>query len=180
MWHLKGVLESANQLSIFPVTLWIHGILRAIAIHARYRLRIWRVFRKSVGVCLMRTILLSALRTTAGTLLSVAAAFAVALLVAGRSSAAFVPLVFAVVLIALSSRFGALMSVVGSLFAALIFASYPTHRPHVADAAGRGSIVWMILVAVAGSYLLFPSPHISQVNRDAAPRTDSPPSRQQH
>jgi len=46
------------------------------------------------------------------------------MLTAGSSARAFVPLVFALVLIALASRYGAGVSLAGSVVAALIFAYF--------------------------------------------------------
>jgi hypothetical protein len=122
----------------------------------------------------MKPYFFSALRTTVGTLFSVAAALGLAYFFSARPGTNFVPLAFAVVLIFLAWRFGAAVSLIGSLLAAFIFARFPAHRFHVADSAGSNSLVWMILLAVAGSYLLFPPQrHINETatHADPEPRT---------
>jgi K+-sensing histidine kinase KdpD len=71
----------------------------------------------------------------------------------------FVPLGFVVVLLALAARFGVMVSVLGSLLAALVFAQRlyaPTGSVGVEQLAARENLAWMILAAVALSYLLFP------------------------
>lgn len=70
------------------------------------------------------------------------------------------PFVFTAVLVLLSSRFGAMVSVVGSLLAALIFSQIlfsPLHSVRVDNEAERATLAWMILLSVSASYLLFPS-----------------------
>lgn len=99
------------------------------------------------------------LRTTTGILISVVCAIGVAMLTSGSSARAFVPLVFALVLIGLASRYGAAVSLAGSLLAAMIFA-YVAYAPlgslQVESSSARANLVWMVLIAVVGSYLLFP------------------------
>jgi K+-sensing histidine kinase KdpD len=73
----------------------------------------------------------------------------------------FVPLGFAVLLIALAGRFGPLVSVLGSIMAALIFAWFlyvPLGSVRVNESSARANLGWMILAAVAVSNLLFPPP----------------------
>jgi K+-sensing histidine kinase KdpD len=100
----------------------------------------------------------SALRTVEGAVISVLIAAIVARLFAHSLIAAVVPFAFAGVLILLSWRFGALVSVVGSLMAVLIFADflYSPRGLHVESEVARANLAWMVLLAVAGSYLLFP------------------------
>jgi K+-sensing histidine kinase KdpD len=71
-----------------------------------------------------------------------------------------VPFLFAAVLVLLASRFGAMVSVLGSFVAAMIFALMlfsPMHSLHVENEAERATLAWMILLAVSASYLLFPT-----------------------
>ncbi|HYE24581.1 MAG TPA: DUF4118 domain-containing protein [Clostridia bacterium] len=99
------------------------------------------------------------LRTTTGVLISAVCAIGAAMLTAGSSARAFVPLVFALVLIALASRYGAGVSLAGSVVAALIFAYFayaPLGSVRVESSSARANLVWMVLIAVVGSYLLFP------------------------
>lgn len=99
------------------------------------------------------------LRAVFGLVLAVAAAFVVALLFSHSHIRMFVPLGFVFVLIVLAARFGLIVSVLGSLVTAIVFA-YRLYPPlgaiNVEQAAARQSLGWMILAAVALSFLLFP------------------------
>jgi len=100
-----------------------------------------------------------ALRTLAGLSLASATAFLVAGLFAHSTLRLFVPLGFVFVLIMLAARFGLMVSVLGSLVAAVIFAHrlyLPLDGAATQQAAVRESLGWMILAAVVLSYLLFP------------------------
>jgi len=71
----------------------------------------------------------------------------------------FVPLGFVVVLVALASRFGSIVSVVGAVLSAMVFAYLlfpPLFNLRVEDPAARENLSWMVLSAIAFSYLLFP------------------------
>lgn len=74
-------------------------------------------------------------------------------------SARYVPLGFIVVLLLIGARFGALVSILGAIVAALIFA-YSLYPPlgsfHVADDSARESLLWMLLCALVVPSLLFP------------------------
>jgi K+-sensing histidine kinase KdpD len=70
-----------------------------------------------------------------------------------------VPLGFAAVLIALASRFGSIVSIVGAVLSAMVFAYFlfpPLFSLRVEDPAAREYLAWMVLSAIALSYLLFP------------------------
>jgi K+-sensing histidine kinase KdpD len=110
-------------------------------------------------VASLRSKVVSALRTLTGLFLSLAAAFILAGLFAHSNFRLLVPFGFVFVLIVLAARFGLIVSVLGSLLAAIVFAHRlypPLGSIHVAQAAARESLGWMILAAVALSYLLFP------------------------
>ena len=88
--------------------------------------------------------------------LSAAAGLACAMF-AGRPSRTLVPLVFAVLAVAVSMRIGALAGIAGSLIGAALFASFlfpPIGRLHVEEAAARTELGWMLLAGVSLSYLL--------------------------
>jgi len=70
-----------------------------------------------------------------------------------------VPLGFVAVLIALASRFGSIVSIVGAVLSAMAFAYFlfpPLFSLRVEDPAARENLAWMVLSAIALSYLLFP------------------------
>jgi K+-sensing histidine kinase KdpD len=99
------------------------------------------------------------LRTLTGLFLTLAAALIAAGLFSHSSFRLFVPFGFVFILIVLAARFGLIVSVLGSLVAAIVFA-YRLYPPlgslHAEQATARESLAWMILAAVALSYLLFP------------------------
>ena len=108
----------------------------------------------------MKTKLLYTLQSTLGIAVSAVCAIAVALVFSKTHWKMMAPFLFAVVLVGLASRFGAMVSVVGSMLAALIFALLlfsPVHSLHVENEAERATLAWMILLSVSASYLLFPS-----------------------
>lgn len=108
----------------------------------------------------MKPKLLSTLQSTLGIAVSAVCAVAVALIFSRTQWKLAAPFLFAAVLVLLASRFGAMVSVVGSLLAAVIFAFFlfsPARSLHVENQAERATLAWMILLAVSASYLLYPS-----------------------
>jgi K+-sensing histidine kinase KdpD len=108
----------------------------------------------------MKTKWLYALQSTLGIAVSAICAIAVALIFSRTHWKLAAPFLFTALLVLLASRFGAAVSVVGSLLAAIIFASLlfsPIHSIHVENESERATLAWMILVSVSASYLLFPS-----------------------
>lgn len=109
----------------------------------------------------MKPKLLYTLQSTIGVAVSALCAVAMALVFSKLHWKMAAPFLFAAVLVLLASRFGAMVSVVGSLLAAMIFTvllfSSPMHSLHVENEGERATLAWMILLAVSASYLLFPS-----------------------
>jgi K+-sensing histidine kinase KdpD len=108
----------------------------------------------------MKTKLLYTLQSTIGVAVSALCAIGVALIFSRTHWKLAAPFLFAAVLVLLASRFGAMVSVVGSLIAAMIFALLlfsPAHSLHIEDESERATLAWMILLSVSASYLLFPS-----------------------
>jgi len=100
-------------------------------------------------------------RPVAGVLLCVAAALLTAIF-APRPLRVFVPFAFVVVIVFLSARYGHLVSIFGSLSAALVFAYFfsPSGRFMVDSPVERSGLGWMLLGSVVISYLLWPpEPH---------------------
>jgi K+-sensing histidine kinase KdpD len=94
-----------------------------------------------------------------GTLLSAVFASVLTLLFYRSTWRGFLPLAFVVVLVLLSRKFGVGVSLTGSLIAAIIFAAFlfpPLGSTRVENEQARASLGWMILCAVAVSYLLYP------------------------
>jgi len=108
----------------------------------------------------MKTKMIYTLQSTLGVVVSAISAIAVALVFSRTPWKLAAPFLFAAVLVLLASRFGAMVSVVGSLLAALIFELIlfsPSHSVHVVSENERATLAWMILLSVSASYLLFPS-----------------------
>src|SRR5215467_3671030 len=83
-----------------------------------------------------------------GAVLSGLAAIGVTAVAAGRSWQNLVPLVFIVVLLLVAGIFGSRAGILGTVLAALIFASFlfsPTGSLSVASAAARSNLGWMLL-----------------------------------
>ena len=101
------------------------------------------------------------LSTSIGLAICAAAAGVASRLFANSEWRTLVPWIFVIVLVALAAIYGTAVGVIGSVVAALIFA-YWLYAPvglHVADAAARSSLAWMIVGGVALSYLLAPGFH---------------------
>ena len=98
-------------------------------------------------------------RPITGALLSLMAALVTAKVFSHSQLRVFVPLGFVVVLVALSSRYGTIVSVVGAVLSAMVFAYFlfpPLFSLRVSEAPARDNLAWMVLSAIAFSYLLFP------------------------
>ncbi len=97
-------------------------------------------------------------RTLSGILLSVLSAFVIVRMCNDPALSLLVPLFFIPLLVLLSSRFGTMVSVVGSVLAALIFAWQlypPIGSIHVESEVARTRLGLMIVLSVVGSFLLF-------------------------
>jgi uncharacterized protein DUF4118 len=122
----------------------------------------------SWGLILVKPRLTSALSSCLGVLISTVCAVVLAKLFAGTSWKMEAPLLFAVALVILASRFGAVISVAGSLLAAAIFAYMlysPEHSLTVASDSERSTLAWMVLVSISISYLLYPTSNGNGRNR---------------
>ena len=98
-------------------------------------------------------------RSMTGTLLGLIAALVAAKVFSHSQFRVLVPLGFVAVLVVLASRFGPIVSVVGAVLSAMVFAYFlfpPLFSLRVAEASARENLSWMVLSAIAISYLLFP------------------------
>jgi K+-sensing histidine kinase KdpD len=135
---------------IFTTKLWIHEILP-----------VSNAFIFPTTYDHMRTKLLCTLQSTIGIAVSALCAILVALVFSKTHWKMVAPFLFAGVLVMLASRFGAMVSVVGSLLGTMIFALLlfsPIHKLQVENETERATLAWMILLSVSASYLLFPTP----------------------
>jgi K+-sensing histidine kinase KdpD len=100
------------------------------------------------------------LHSAFGIAISALCAIAVALVFSRTQWKLAAPFLFAAILVLLARRFGAIISVAGSLLASIIFSLLlfsPLHSLRVENEAERATLAWMILLSVSASYLLFPS-----------------------
>jgi K+-sensing histidine kinase KdpD len=110
----------------------------------------------------MRELLNSAIRTATGVALSAVAALLLAIFASGKSTRAMIPWIFILILIALSARFGPMVSLFGSVIAVIVFARKvyaPIGSVVIADETAKASLAWMALISVVSAYLLFPPGH---------------------
>jgi len=108
----------------------------------------------------MKKEIVRTLQSTLGVAVSAVCAVAVALIFSRTQWKMAAPFLFTAVLVLLASRFGAMVSVVGSLLAAVIFAYFlfpPIYSLRVDNETERATLAWMVLLSVSASYLLFPS-----------------------
>ncbi|MGB8129219.1 MAG: hypothetical protein WCG81_05465 [Candidatus Angelobacter sp.] len=94
-----------------------------------------------------------------GGLVCALAALALSAAANGHSWRNFAPLIFTVVLLLIAGLFGSRAGVIGTLAAALIFASFlfsPMGNIHVTDEAARGNLGWMMLIGIGFSFLFAP------------------------
>jgi K+-sensing histidine kinase KdpD len=71
-----------------------------------------------------------------------------------------VPLVFIAILLIIAAMFGVRAGVIGTVLAALVFATFlfsPGGKVPVASDAARANIGWMLLIGIAFSFLFAPS-----------------------
>jgi K+-sensing histidine kinase KdpD len=94
-----------------------------------------------------------------GGLVCALAALALSAAANGHSWRNLAPLIFTGVLLIIAGLFGSRAGVIGTLAAALIFASFlfsPTGNIHVTDDAARGNLGWMMLIGIGFSFLFAP------------------------
>ena len=101
----------------------------------------------------------SALHTTTGVLLSGAAALTLAIIGRPMPLRQWLPWIFVLVLIGVAARYGTTASLIGSVVGVVIFARRlyaPLGSIAVNDDAAKASLAWMALIAIVGSYLMYP------------------------
>ena len=98
-------------------------------------------------------------RPLVGVLLCAAVAVLVAAFTAPHPWRVFVPLGFVAIIVLLSVRYGILVSIFGSLIAAVVFAYFlfpPLGSVRVSASTDRSNLGWMLLGGIVISYLLSP------------------------
>jgi len=106
-----------------------------------------------------------------GTLVGIVFSFVAAVLTAvftyGRAWQVDVPLLFTGVLLVVALLFGTRAGVIGTLLAALVFATHlfnPVGSIHIQSSAARSNLGWMLMVGIAFSFLF--APHKSSLRRE--------------
>ena len=107
----------------------------------------------------MKPIFTSVAHVSVGVLLSAASAVSLAVAAERFGYRAWLPWVFIAILVALSARYGAMVSLLGSVVAIIVFARRvydPVGSVAIADVSAKENLAWMALIAISASYLLFP------------------------
>jgi K+-sensing histidine kinase KdpD len=97
--------------------------------------------------------------TAIGGLVCALAALALSAAANGHSWKNMAPLIFTVVLLIIAGLFGSRAGIIGTVIAAMIFASFlfnPTGNIHIADESARGNLGWMMLIGIGFSFLFAP------------------------
>jgi K+-sensing histidine kinase KdpD len=94
-----------------------------------------------------------------GGLVCALAALALSAAANGHSWKNMAPLIFTVVLLIIAGLFGSRAGIIGTVVAAMIFASFlfnPMGNIQVTDEAARGNLGWMMLIGIGFSFLFAP------------------------
>lgn len=94
-----------------------------------------------------------------GVLVCAPAAMALSAAANGHSWKNLAPLIFTGVLLIIAGLFGSRAGILGTVVAALIFASFlfsPMGNIQVADESARGNLGWMMLIGIGFSFLFAP------------------------
>lgn len=87
------------------------------------------------------------------------AALALSAAASGHSWKNLAPLIFTVVLLTIAGLFGSRAGIIGTVLAAMIFASLlfnPMGNIQIADDSARGNLGWMMLIGIGFSFLFAP------------------------
>jgi K+-sensing histidine kinase KdpD len=105
--------------------------------------------------------------TLAGGVLCVVAAILAVVFAHGHAWQVDVPLLFTVVLLVVALLFGTRAGVIGTLLAALVFATHlfnPVGSIRISCIAARSNLGWMLMIGIAFSFLF--APHKSSLKRE--------------
>jgi K+-sensing histidine kinase KdpD len=94
-----------------------------------------------------------------GAAISGVAAIVASALAQGHPWKDLVPLLFVIVLLVIAGLFGARAGIIGTVLAALIFASFlfaPSGSISVASDSARANLGWMLLIGIVFSFLFAP------------------------
>ena len=94
-----------------------------------------------------------------GGLVCALAALALSAAANGHTWKNMAPLIFTVVLLIIAGLFGSRAGIIGTVVAAIVFASFlfsPLGNIQVADESARGNLGWMMLIGIGFSFLFAP------------------------
>ncbi|MGC2742949.1 MAG: DUF4118 domain-containing protein [Candidatus Angelobacter sp.] len=94
-----------------------------------------------------------------GGLVCALAALALSAAANGHTWKNMAPLIFTVVLLVIAGLFGSRAGIIGTVVAAMIFASFlfsPLGNMQVADQSARSNLGWMMLIGIGFSFLFAP------------------------
>ncbi|HEY3770841.1 MAG TPA: hypothetical protein VGN44_19365 [Candidatus Angelobacter sp.] len=145
----------ATQLSIFPTaTLSFVIIFKERKMHLTHTIS--KALIKTAAGKLWTIPLMDA---ALGGLLCALAALALSAAANGHTWKNIAPLIFTVVLLVIAGLFGARAGIIGTVVAAMIFASFlfsPVGNMQVADQSARSNLGWMMLIGIGFSFLFAP------------------------
>lgn len=94
-----------------------------------------------------------------GTLVCALAAVALSAAANGHTWKNMAPLIFTAVLLIIAGLFGSRAGIIGTVLAAIIFASFlfsPMGNIQITDESARGNLGWMMLIGIGFSFLFAP------------------------
>jgi K+-sensing histidine kinase KdpD len=147
--------NSYNQLSIFPT-----ATLSFVILFQEKNMQVPHLISKTAMKTAAGKLWTIPLMDAAlGGLVCALAALALTAAANGHQWKNLAPLIFTAVLLIIAGLFGARAGIIGTVLAAMIFASFlfnPMGNIQVADEAARGNLGWMMLIGIGFSFLFAP------------------------
>jgi K+-sensing histidine kinase KdpD len=153
---LPQLSNSCNQLSIFPTATLPFVIL---SLEKKSMQLAHRMSKSSMKTAAGRVWTLPLMDAAIGGLVCALAALALTAAANGHTWKNMAPLIFTVVLLIIAGLFGSRAGIIGTVVAAMIFASFlfnPMGNVQVADETARGNLGWMMLIGIGFSFLFAP------------------------
>jgi K+-sensing histidine kinase KdpD len=151
----KAALELCAQLSIFPT-----ATLCFVIINQERNMHVTHL----IGKTSMKTVAgkfwtIPLMDAAIGGLVCALAALALSAAANGHTWKNMAPLIFTGVLLVIAGLFGSRAGIIGTVVAAMIFASFlfsPLGNMQVADQSARSNLGWMMLIGIGFSFLFAP------------------------
>jgi len=153
---LTQLSNSRSQLSIFPT-----ATLPFVILFPRKRsMQMTQMISKAtIKTAAGKLWAISLMDAAMGALVCALAAVALSAAANGHTWKNMAPLIFTAVLLVIGGLFGSRAGIIGTVVAAMIFASFlfnPVGNIQVADESARGNLGWMMLIGIGFSFLFAP------------------------